>query len=79
MEITIQYPQCGADCSDGQTCTDFFHLMGIGELDNQLFDVHHLMVLCYHLQQSGVDNYYDNMRQWATSTLKSLQESGNID
>jgi hypothetical protein len=28
--------------------------MGFWELDHQLFDVHHLMVLCYHLQHPGL-------------------------
>ena len=49
MQETV-CPECGADWSDGQTCTDHFHLMCTWELDHQLYDVHHLMVLCYHLQ-----------------------------
>jgi hypothetical protein len=28
--------------------------MSAWELDNQLYDVHHLMVLCYHLQHPGL-------------------------
>jgi len=47
-------PECGADWSDGQTCTDHFHLMGFWELDYLLYDVHYLMVLCYHLQHPSL-------------------------
>jgi hypothetical protein len=48
MDAVKRCPECGADC------TDHFHLMGFWELDNQLLDVHHLMVLCYHLQHPGL-------------------------
>lgn len=47
-------PECGAAWADGQTCTDLFHQMGFWELDYQLYEVHHLMVLCYHLQHPGL-------------------------
>lgn len=43
-------PECGTEWSDDQTCIDYFHLMGFWELDHQLWDVHHLMVLSYYLQ-----------------------------
>jgi hypothetical protein len=45
-----QCPDCAADWSHGQTCTDHFHTLGYWELEHQLYDVHHLMVLAYHLQ-----------------------------
>jgi hypothetical protein len=54
MDTPTRCPACGADWTDGQTCTDHFHLMSAWELDNQLYDVHHLMVLCYHLQHPGL-------------------------
>jgi hypothetical protein len=54
MGAPARCPACGADWMDGQTCTDHFHLMSAWELDNQLYDVHHLMVLCYHLQHPGL-------------------------
>jgi hypothetical protein len=47
-------PECGADWSSGQTCTDHFHLMSAWELDNQLYAVHHLMVLCFYLQHPSL-------------------------
>jgi Family of unknown function (DUF5946) len=46
--------ECGAAWTDGQTCADHFNLMGFWELDFQLYEVHHLMVLCYHLQHPGL-------------------------
>ena len=42
-------PDCGAP-NDEASCVDYFHTLGVWELENQLYDVHHLMVLCYHLQ-----------------------------
>lgn len=50
MDEQKRCPDCRADWSDGQTCTDHFHMMGYWELEHQLYDVHHLMVLAYHLQ-----------------------------
>ena len=47
-------PECGAAWTDGQTCTDHFHTLGFWELDHQLYDVHHLMVLCYHIQHPSL-------------------------
>lgn len=43
---------CGAQWQDHQSCTDAFHQLLAWEWDNpqELFAVHHLMVLCYHLQ-----------------------------
>lgn len=42
--------ECQAICTDHQTCLDCFHTMGFWELDHQLLDVHHLMVLSFYLQ-----------------------------
>ncbi len=47
-------PDCAADWSDGKTCTEHFHMMGFWELDDQLWDVHHLMVLAYNLQHPHI-------------------------
>jgi hypothetical protein len=54
MDAPLCCAECGADWSDGQTCTGHFHRMGFWELDHQLYDVHHLMVLCYHLQHPSL-------------------------
>jgi hypothetical protein len=50
MSDKTRCPDCGADWSDGQTCTDHFHMMAYWELEYLLYDVHHLMVACYHMQ-----------------------------
>ncbi|HLV98149.1 MAG TPA: DUF5946 family protein [Ktedonobacterales bacterium] len=50
---TINYcPQCGAAWRDGLTCQDHFHqaLSWESEYPDQTRAVHHLLVLCYHLQ-----------------------------
>ena len=44
-------PECGALWHEGKTCQDGFHQMLAWEAENPgLGEVHHLMVLCYHLQ-----------------------------
>jgi hypothetical protein len=44
-------PECGAAWPNGQTCQHYFHQMLFWESENPaLGEVHHLMVLCYHLQ-----------------------------
>jgi hypothetical protein len=44
-------PACGAAWRDGKTCEDDFHQMLFWEAEfPELGIVHHLMVLCYHLQ-----------------------------
>ncbi|MBL8164890.1 MAG: hypothetical protein JNJ61_23090, partial [Anaerolineae bacterium] len=54
--ITMSHtcPECGAPWSDGQTCTDDFHQMLYWEFEHNLLDVHHLLVLCYHLQHPSL-------------------------
>jgi hypothetical protein len=54
MDAPTTCPACGADWTGSQTCTDHFHLMSGWELDHRLYGVHHLMVLCYHLQHPGL-------------------------
>lgn len=47
--------QCGAPLGEGQTCQDDFHQMLIWESDRpEYWQVHHLMVLCYHLQHPNL-------------------------
>lgn len=46
-----QCPFCGAEWKDGKTCENDFHQMLFWEAENPDYGVvHHLMVLCYHLQ-----------------------------
>lgn len=44
-------PSCGAYLPDGVTCDNHFHQLLFWEAENPALGiVHHLMVLCYHLQ-----------------------------
>ena len=49
-------PECGASWTNGQTCDDYFHQMLFWEVENpgDGAEVHHLMVLCYHLQHPSL-------------------------
>ena len=43
--------ECSAELADGRTCADDFHQLLFWENERpELGEVHHLMVLCYHLQ-----------------------------
>lgn len=51
MSNEQQCPSCGTLWTEGVTCTDHFHQMLFWEAEfPPLGEVHHLMVLCYHLQ-----------------------------
>jgi len=51
----MKCPECGAIWLDGNTCQDYFHQMLFWENENPEYgEVHHLMVLCYHLQHPGL-------------------------
>lgn len=49
-------PECKAGWTGGQTCQDYFHQMLFWEAEYPACaaEVHHLMVLCYHLQHPGL-------------------------
>ncbi len=48
-------PECRAAWHDGLTCTDHFHQMLFWESEfPALGEVHHFMVLCYHLQHPSL-------------------------
>ena len=48
-------PECGARLAAEQTCRDHFHQMLFWENEDPTrWAVHHLMVLCYHLQQPSL-------------------------
>ncbi len=66
--------ECGSVWNDGQTCEDRFHLMGFWELDHQLLAVHHLMVLCYHLQHPSL--YSPHGLAFAEQLLIDFVEGG---
>jgi hypothetical protein len=48
-------PECGAVWEDGRTCQDYFHQLLYWENEDPARgEVHHLMVLCYHLQHPSL-------------------------
>jgi len=47
---TIICPECHTSWAKQQTCENYFYALGFWELDHNLFDMHHLMVLSYYLQ-----------------------------
>jgi uncharacterized protein DUF5946 len=55
MAAGARCPECGAPWPEGRTCRDDFHQMLAWEYeDSRLGAVHHLMVLCYHLQHPSL-------------------------
>jgi Family of unknown function (DUF5946) len=53
--VTGHCPECGAIWLEGTTCQDQFYQMLYWENENPaLGEVHHLTVLCYHLQHPSV-------------------------
>jgi len=55
MRMPEKCPECETVLSDGKTCQDHFHQMLFWENENpSLGEVHHLMVLCYHLQHPSL-------------------------
>jgi hypothetical protein len=56
MNTAQRCPECGAVWIDGVTCQDHFYQMLYWETENpmSIAQVHHLAVLCYHLQHPGL-------------------------
>jgi Family of unknown function (DUF5946) len=56
METTQFCPECGAAWDKEKTCQDHFHQMLFWEAENPNYglEVHHIMVLCYHLQHPSL-------------------------
>lgn len=53
--MNIQCHECGALHEANRTCQDDFHQMLFWENERpELGEVHHLMVLCYHLQHPSL-------------------------
>ena len=74
MAETMQVcPECGATLEGGKTCQDDFHQMLYWESeDSGLWEAHHLMVLCYHLQHPSL--YSREGLTWAKETLIEFVE-----
>jgi hypothetical protein len=55
METIQVCPECGAAWHEEKTCQDHFHQMLYWETEHPGYgEVHHLMVLCYHLQHPSL-------------------------
>jgi len=55
MEPINNCPECGSDWSNGITCREYFEGMLAWESEYpEANNVHHLMVLCYHLQHPSL-------------------------
>ncbi len=68
-------PECGADWTEGKTCTEAFHQMLFWEAeDPSLGAVHHLTVLCYHLQHPSL--YSSETLNGAKQLLVDFMERG---
>jgi hypothetical protein len=68
-------PECGAPWPVGQTCQDFFHQFLFWENEEPARgEVHHLMVLCYHLQHPSL--YSAEGLAYARGLLADFVERG---
>ena len=74
MQTPTRCPECGTDWSGGQTCTDHFHTLLVWEWEHQLLDMHHLLVLGYHLQHPSL--YSPDGLRYSQGLLVQFVEQG---
>lgn len=75
MESLHICPECGAVWQDDLTCQEYFYQMLFWEAENpSLGEVHHLMVLCYHLQHPSL--YSQEGLEYAKHLLSDFVEAG---
>ncbi|MFO7323933.1 MAG: DUF5946 family protein [Chloroflexota bacterium] len=75
MQSPETCPECGADWSDGQTCQDRFHQMLFWEAERpEIGVVHHLMVLCHHLQHPSL--YSEDGLRYSRKLLDDFVANG---
>ncbi len=69
-------PECGAPWPDGSTCQDCFSQLEAWEFENpaERYAVHHLMVLCYHLQHPSL--YAPDGLNYAKQLLVDFVDGG---
>jgi hypothetical protein len=68
-------PECGVVWHDEKTCQDHFHQMLFWEAEHPSYgEVHHLMVLCYHLQHPSL--YSPDGLRYAMHLLAEFMERG---
>lgn len=76
METNNRCPECGAAWQGNLTCQDHFHQMlsWESEYPDKTRAVHHLMVLCYHLQHPHL--YSPQTLEGAKQLLAAFVEEG---
>lgn len=75
LAATQVCPECGAARQGERICIDDFHQMLAWEAENPAFwEVHQLMVLCYHLQHPSL--YSPEGLTWAIHVLAEFVEHG---
>ncbi len=76
MELNNFCPECGASWPEGGTCQDYFSQLEAWEFENPAdrYAVHHLMVLCYHLQHPSL--YAPDGLRYAKQLLVDFVEGG---
>ena len=75
METQKSCPECSAAWEHGVTCQDHFHQMLFWESENpDNGAVHHLMVLCYHLQHPSL--YSPEGLRYSVQLLADFLERG---
>jgi hypothetical protein len=68
-------PECGAELQNNTTCQEHFHQMLAWEWEYPgYWDVHHLMVLCYHLQHPSL--YSPDGLQYGVKLLETFVKDG---
>lgn len=80
MNPSQKCPECGAPWRTGETCEAYFHTLLFWETEQPaLGEVHHLMVLCYHLQHpslyspEGLQHAQELLVQFIDQSLTSQQ------
>lgn len=74
QHASARCPECGAHHVAGLMCADHFHQLLGWEYGYLLFDVHHLLVLCYHLQHPSL--YSPETLTAAMGMLRDFLEQG---
>ncbi len=76
LESVPRCPECGADWQDGSTCQDDYNQMAVWEFEDMqnYGQVHHLMVLCFHLQHPS--RYSPDGLRSAQKLLAEFVEGG---
>lgn len=66
--------ECGAEIIGGVPCDNHFHTLLAWEWDYDMQEMHHLLVLCYHLQHPSY--YSPEALEVAILQLKQFVEEG---